>query len=141
METARNSGEWKEMRFDGGCYRTDNWEHDVRICAEGEVHPGQSTRIAYEWRHDLHGTVNIKVHAHKIDTSCGDGIWIGTYRARDGRGIEKELGSFRIPGGDNHGKTQTYVTTIDPGNLFYFVIDIHGNSTCDTTRVFIDVYQ
>ncbi len=140
FETGRNSGVWQEMKFDGNCYRTNTWEHDVRICANGEVHPGQSTRIAYEWHPNFHGDITIKVHAHKIDTRCGDGIWIGTFRARDKQGIELKLGDFHIRGSDNKGKTQKYQTTIDPGNLIYVIIDIYRESTCDLSRVFIDIF-
>jgi len=140
FETGRNSGVWQEMQFDGNCYRTNTWEKDVRICANEEVHPGQSTRIAYEWHPNFHGNITIKVHAHKIDTRCGDGIWIGTFRARDKQGIELKLGDFHINGGDNRGKTYSYQTTIDPGNLIYVIIDIYRESTCDLSRVFIDIF-
>lgn len=139
MESSRNSGVWREMQFDGNCYRTDNWEKDVRICADGEVHPGQSTRVAYEWRPTFNGSADITVHVHKVDTTCGDGVWVGIFRARDGVGVEAELGSLLIGGGDNTGRTATFSTPINPGNLFYVIIDIHGDSTCDMSRVSIDI--
>lgn len=139
VESSRNSGIWQPMVFDGVCYRAGNWENDVRICANGEVHPGQSTRIAYEWRPSVAATVTVSVHAHKIDTRCGDGIWLGIDLVRDNRGIERELGSFHIGGSDNQGKTQTYRVVVDPGNLIYVIVDIHGDSTCDLTRVLIDI--
>lgn len=139
MESDRNSGQWREMVYDGSCFRTDNWEKDARICADGEVHPGQSTRVAYEWRPGFSGSISLTVHAHKIDSRCGDGVWVGTYRARDGVGMEAQLGGFKIGGGDNVGRTETYQSTADPGNLFYIIIDINGDSTCDQSRLFVDI--
>jgi hypothetical protein len=139
MESARQSGNWREMRFDGQCYRTDNWEKDVRICPEGEVHPGQSTRVAYQWRPSFSGNIKVTVHAHKADTGGGDGVWVGTFRARDGVGMEAKLGEFRIGGGDNTGRTETYSVTVDPGNMIYVIVDIGGESTYDKTRVYIDI--
>jgi uncharacterized protein YgiM (DUF1202 family) len=141
MEAGRNSGVWMGMRFDGHCYRTNNWENDVRICPEGEVHPGQSTRVAYEWQPGFSGKIEIAVHAHKIDTRCGDGIWVGTFRAREGKGMEAKLGEFRISGGDNTGITRTYTTAVDPDNMIYVLIDIYRESTCDMSRVYIDIYR
>lgn len=139
MESGRNSGQWMPMQFDGQCYRTGNSEHDVRICAGGEVHPGVTTRIAYQWRPSFSGTISVTVHAHKIDTRCGDGTWIGVFRVRDGVGIDAKLGEFRIDGGDNTGVTRTYRTTVDPGNFIYVIVDIGGESTCDLTRVYVDI--
>ena len=141
MEEGRNSGRFRQMpRFDGRCWRTDNWENDVRICAEGEVHPGWSTRVAYQWRSPVSRHLLIKVHAHKIDTRCGDGIWVGTYKVIDDGSGPRKLGDFSINAGDNRGKTVNYSEHFDESNLVLILVDIRGNSTCDTTRLNIDVY-
>ncbi len=140
-EEERNKGIWHDMQFDGACWRSGGWERDVRICGNGEVHPGQSGRVAFEYRPNFSGPIRLEVHAHKIDTRCGDGIWVGVEKVRDGRGLEERLDSFRISGGDNAGITRSYSTTVDPGNLLYVMVDIHGNSTCDQTRVFVNVFR
>lgn len=139
MESGRNSGQWMPTQFDGQCYRTGNWEKDVRICVGGEVHPGQSTRVAYQWRPDFSGEIKITVHAHKVDTRGGDGVWVGTFRARDGVGMEAKLGEFQIRGDDNRGRSESYSTTVDPGNMIYVILDIGGDSTYDMTRVYVDI--
>jgi len=143
VEKGRNSGHWRDMQFGqyGGknCWLTDK-EKDVRICADGEVHPGVTTRVAYEWRTNTSRNVRIQVHAHKKDTHCGDGVWIGTFRAIDGRGIVEKLGEFRIDYSSEQGKTQNYDTHVDPGTLIYMIVDIHGNSECDATQLNVDIY-
>ena len=140
MEEGRNSGRFRQMpRFDGRCWRSDNWEPDMRICSDGEVHPGQSGRIAYQWRVSNSGQQRIDVHAHKIDTSCGDGVWVGTYRVADEQSGPRSLGDFQIGGGDNKGKTASYSEYFDQGNLLLVMVDVRGDSTCDMTRLFIDI--
>lgn len=140
VEDGRNSGNYRPMpRFDGGCWHSDNWEQDMRICADGEVHPGNSGRIAYQWRVPDSGQYTIDVHAHKIDTRCGDGVWIGTYRVADERSGPRMLGDFQIAGGDNTGRTASYAEYFDQGNLLLIMVDIRGESTCDMTRLEIDI--
>lgn len=141
MEEGRNSGRFHPMpRFDGSCWRTGNWEHDVRICADGEVHPGQSTRIAYQWRVPASRQLRIQVHAHKIDTRCGDGVWVGIYGVFDERSGPRKLGDFQIHGGDNRGRTVKYSEHFDQGSQILVLVDIRGDSTCDMTRLYIDVF-
>lgn len=140
MEDGRNSGRFRPLpRFDGNCWRTDNWEGDVRICAEGEVHPGQSTRVAHQWRVTVGGQRRIEVHAHKIDTRCGDGVWVGTFKVVDDGSGPRKLGEFTIRGNDNRGNTVVYSDHFDAGNLVLVLVDIRGESTCDMTRLYIDV--
>jgi hypothetical protein len=141
-EGGRNSGRFIPMpQFDDRCYRTGNWEKDVRICAEGEVLPGWSTRIAYEWTNDAAGKLRIKVHAHKMATWGGDGVNVRTWKTfADGR-PQKNLGEFRIAGADNVGKTEFYEDDFSPGDKVYVVIDIWGEPTYDETRLYIDIYR
>jgi hypothetical protein len=141
-EGGRNSGRFIPMpQFDDRCYRTGNWEKDVRICAEGEVLPGWSTRIAYEWTNDAAGKLRIKVHAHKMATWGGDGVNVRTWKTfADGR-PPKNLGEFRIAAADNVGKTEFYEDDFSPGDKVYVVIDIWGEPTYDETRLYIDIYR
>jgi len=144
FEEGRNSGLWRDMQFgdyDGKqCWLTGTWEGDVRICAQGQVHPGHSTRIAYEWRPDQEQDIRIKVHAHKVDTGCGDGVSVETYRAIDGQGMVERLGSFRIGRSDTTGKTENYNTRVARGMLIYVIVDIYGNSQCDATKLLVEIY-
>jgi len=138
MEAGRNSGLWREMVFDGKCWRTGGWERDVRICAEGEIHPGHSSRVAYEWRSELRREIVVTVHAHKIDTRAGDGVWIGTFVGRPTG--PRRLGEFRIGGGDNTGITRSYKGMINAEEVVLVLADIGADSVYDLTRVFIDIY-
>ena len=144
FEEGRNSGRWRDMQFGeyngNPCWLTGTWESDVRICHYGQVHPGHSTRIAYEWRPSQARDVRIKVHAHKVDTKCGDGVSVETYRAIDGQGMVERLGSFRIGRKDSSGKTQNYRTHVAPGTLIYVIVDIYGNSQCDATKLLVEIY-
>jgi len=137
----RNSGRFRTMpQFDGTCWRTDTWENDVRICEKGEVHPGQSTRIAYQWQSTISRQLHIEVHAHKADTRCGDGVWVGTHKVIDDGSGPRKLGDFAIGGGDNTGKSVTYTEHFDQGNFVLVIVDIRRDPTCDMTRLYIKVY-
>ena len=147
-ERGRNSGSFhplprygKYQAKDGkparNCWLGD--ETDVRICEGGEVHPGVTGRIAYIWHSPINKHVRIHVHAHKIDTRCGDGIWVGTYTGIEGQPPNK-LGEFTILGGDNVGKTREYPTRINQDSYVIVMVDIHGSSVCDQTRLYVEVY-
>ncbi len=141
VERGRNSGHWQQMMW--GQYRSQRcWltsESDVRICPDGEVHPGQSTRIAYEWRANVERDIQIRVHAHKIDTRCGDGVKISVHRGVEGQGLT-QLGEFRIAYNDNRGITETYPARMAPGVLIYVIVDIYEGSTCDATKLDVQVF-
>lgn len=140
MEESRGSGVFKEMpKFDGTCWRTGTWETSVRICAGGAVHPGESTRIAYRWRSPVSGRLTIKTHAHKIDTSCGEGINVGTFKVTEGYSPGL-LGEFNISGGDSSGRTSTFTENFNKGESVLVIVDIGRNSQCDESRIFIDIY-
>ena len=143
MENGRNSGSWKEMRFDDykgkPCWLTDNWETDVRICGDGELAPGMSTRVAYEWRTDASRRVQVRIQAKKTDTRCGDGVQVTVQRVVDRQGSQT-LESFHIAAGDSKGVSKTYAVDVGPGVFVLVFADVGGNSQCDATRLTIDVY-
>ena len=143
MEDGRNSGRWREMRFGDyqgrRCWLTDNWETDVRICGAGELAPGVSTRVAYEWRTDASRRVQVHVRAQKIDTGCGDGIQVTVQRVVDGQGSQT-LGSFRVAASDSTGVSRRYTADVGPGVFLFVFVDIYGNSQCDASRLTIDMY-
>ena len=141
MEEGRMTGIFKDMPvFDGRCWRTGTWEQPVRMCKGGEVHPGVSTRVAYRWFSSVNRDVTVRVHAHKIDTSCGDGVKVETYKITEGY-APGLIGRFVIGGGDNVGKTETYHIHLTTWESVFVVIDIGdaGNVACDQTRVYIDI--
>jgi len=141
MEQGNNSGRWQRMGF--GSYRgTGCWlahETDVRICPDGEIHPGGSTRAALEWRTLESKEVEIRVHAHKLHTGCGDGVSISTHRGVEG-GPLQQLGQFRLAPGDKQGVTKTYRTDVEPGVLVYFIVDALSGPHCDATYLNVGIY-
>jgi len=148
VENGRNSGHF--VRFpryqayqssDGkparNCWLCD--EEHVRICVEGEVHPGNTGRIAYMWHSDVNRWVRVQVHAHKIDTSCGDGVWVGTFTGQEKQAPNK-IGEFWIGGADYKGRTANYSIQVNQNSYIIVMVDIRGSSSCDQTRLYIDIY-
>lgn len=119
------------------CYMSP-LEDFVRICADGELHPGQQGRVAYRWDSNYDGPASISVHAHKIDTRCGDGIWVGVYSGDRGQEPRK-LGEFSISSSDNRGKTESYNVQMSSSTFFLVLVDIRSNAQCDQSRVFVDI--
>lgn len=145
IELGRNSGVFEDFPSFGwygtptrNCWQTNREAH-VRICEQGEVHPGVTGRIAYRWRSDVGRSVRVEVHAHKIDTRCGDGVWIGVYRVPQGQPPGK-IGEFAIGGRDGRGQTNNYSMTLNPGDSVLVMVDIRGESTCDATQLAINVF-
>lgn len=132
----RGSFDWKPLpTFDGNCWRGDEHEPDIRICAGGEVHPGWGSRVAYQWKSTVSSKIQLKIHLHKLDT-CGDGVQLTTYRFAD-----QQHNPLAISGYDTRGRSDSLTTDIWQGDLLYFVIDIRGEPTCDKTQVRVDIYQ
>jgi len=154
VEQGRNSGVFVDFpRFgpyqsgDGkpprNCWLTPQEQH-VRICEGGEVHPGATGRIAYRWRSNVARNVRVVVHAHKIDTSCGnnDGVWIGIYRVPQGKPPVK-VGEFSIRGAeyrDRPANTHRYDFSLSAGDSVMVMVDIRRITACDMTRLCIDIY-
>jgi hypothetical protein len=138
VENGRNSGQFLEMRFGEyngkQCWLTDGEEY-VRICPGGEVHPGVTTRVAYEWKSAADRDVHIHVHAYKRDTSCGDGVKVEVFKINAGTGRFDKLGEFGIAFDDGVGITGNYDTKVTPGTLVYALVDIFGNAGCDETGI------
>lgn len=132
----RGSFDWKPLpNFDGSCWRGDQQEHDIRICAGGEVHPGWGSRIAYQWKSKVSGKILTKVHLHKLDT-CGDGIELTTYRFAD-----RVRDPLAVGGNDTRGRDDSFALDVWQGDLLYFVLDIRGEPTCDKSQVRVEIDQ
>lgn len=144
FEQGRSSGNFMSFSdrrsYDGtDCYASP-LEDYVRLCADGELHPGQQSRVAYRWDSTYDGPATISVHAHKIDTRCGDGIWVGTFAGETGQEPRK-LGEFSIAGSDNRGRTMEYDVQLSTASFILVMVDIGGNAQCDQSRIYVDVYR
>jgi hypothetical protein len=153
VEQGRNSGNFVDFPNFGNyqpnanqavrsCWQTPQEGH-VRICQEGEVHPGGAGRIAYRWRSDSARTARVQVHAHKIDTSCGnnDGVWIGVFRVPPGQPPSK-VGEFNISGAnasDRPANTYSWNVDLNGGDSIMVMVDVARSPACDMTRLYIDI--
>ncbi len=142
LEQGRNSGHFaafdRRVPYNGiDCYRSPIEDY-VRICENGNVHPGQAGRVAYRWDSTYDGAVTIQVRAHKVDTSCGDGIWVGTYVGQAG-GAPSSLGDFSISAGNNTDTTRDYNIQLSRGSFVLVMVDIRSQAECDQSRLFIDI--
>lgn len=142
FEQGRNSlnlRQFADRRIYNGvdCYMSP-LEDFVRLCADGELHPGQQGRVAYRWDSDYNGPATINVHAHKIDARCGDGIWVGTYSGERGQ-APRLTGEFTISSSDNRGRTESYNVQMSPSTFVLVLVDIRSNAQCDQSRVFVDI--
>jgi hypothetical protein len=142
-EEGRNSGRWQDMRLGdyagNTCWLSVTGESYVRLCADGEVHPGVTTRVAYEWRSSVDREVEIRQHAHKIDTGCGDGIKISTLRVNETNGNVTILGDYQLRFDDATGVTNAYLARVVPGILIYVVVDINSDAACDASHLEIEI--
>jgi hypothetical protein len=142
VEQGRNSGAWQEMRFgeyEGKqCWLTEGEDY-VRICEGGEVHPGVTTRVAHEWRPSVEQDVEIRIHAHKRDTTCGDGVKVEAFKVNGATGSVDKIAEFGIPADDDVGITGTYDASVTPGTLLYVIVDIYASPACDETQLEIEV--
>jgi len=147
VERGRNSGDFQDFPDfaaygspSRNCWLTPQEGH-VRICPEGEIHPGVTGRIAYRWRSSVSRTVRVTVHAHKMDPR-GDGVWIGVFRVPAGRPPEK-AGEFHIAGSDARDRpanTYNYNIGLSAGDWVMVMVDIRGDSVYDQTRLYLDIY-
>jgi hypothetical protein len=144
VEQGRKSGQWQEMRFgefEGQpCWLSVTGEDYVRICADGELHPGVTTRVAYEWHPSVDRNVDIHLDAHMVDADCGgDGVEIEAFTVSENTGAIQRLGQFGVPAGSQDGITENLQTRMAPGILLYVTVDIYGDSGCDATYLEIEV--
>jgi len=153
IEQGRNSGNFVDFPSFGNyqpnpnqavrsCWQTPQEGH-VRICQEGEVHPGATGRIAYRWRSDVSRNVRVQVHAHKIDTTCGnnDGVWIGVFHVPPGQSPGK-VGEFSIAGADARDRpanTYSWNVGLNGGDSIMVMVDVARSPACDMTRLYIDI--
>lgn len=122
------------MRFDGACWRTNNWEKDVRICKDSG-HPGWSGDIAWRWTSEVSGRVRVKVSAKKIDTGGGDGVEVFVYRNLG------EIKHWHLGARDSKGFTKEFQIDINQGDFLFFVLRVGGNSLNDHTGFRAQVYR
>jgi hypothetical protein len=121
------------------CWLSVTGESYVRLCSDGEIHPGVTTRVAYEWRATVDREVEIREFAHKIDTGCGDGIKVTTLRVNESNGRVSTLGEYQVRFNDATGEVQAYSARVFPGILLYVIVDINSDAACDASHLEIEI--
>ncbi|HXV44379.1 MAG TPA: protein kinase [Anaerolineae bacterium] len=130
----RDSFNWKEMQFDGSCWRTANSETYVRICG-ASAHPGLTGDIAWRWQSDFSGPIQGRVSARKLDTQGGDGVVILVYRNTT------EIKRWELGANDSQGFSQPFETDMAPQDYLFFVIKAGGDSTNDEIAFRAQIYR
>jgi hypothetical protein len=70
-----------------------------------------------------------------MDASCGDGVELGIFL-----GDQQILPYRRINGGDNRGQSDELSVRLNRGDFLNVVISVRDESTCDLTRVYVEIY-
>jgi hypothetical protein len=121
------------MTFDGSCWRTDNEENAVRICADAG-HPGITGEIAWRWTSAVTGPGRVEVSARKLDPAGGDGVTIVVYHNIS------PLQTWQLAADDVQGFVENLEIEVIEGDFLFFVMQIGGNSGNDLTAFQAQIY-
>lgn len=111
---ARDSFNWKQMTFDGSCYRSS--EPRTGICADQGT-PGGMNDVGWLYKAETSGKLVFKVSAHKLNAQ-GDDIAVGVYRHTN------RLDEWRLDEGDTTGFTEQFEVDVNGGEMFFFTMHI-----------------
>lgn len=133
---------WQELRFDdrryGDCWYAEDY---VRICPDAG-HPGNGADIAWYWRSQVSGPLEVRVSVAKKDGSGGDGVEITVYRNPPNT-LQTEgdpLFQRSLEGGDKRGFTEVLeIDQIEPGESLLFVLGRKNDPTHDETAFITQV--
>jgi hypothetical protein len=113
---ARDTFDWKQLTFDGSCYRVTSGEPRMGICADQGA-PGVGGDIAWLYKAETSGRLLFKVTAHKVEAS-GDDIKIRVYQHTT------LLGEWDLDQGDRKGFTQQFELDANGGEMFFFTMQV-----------------
>jgi len=108
----RDTFNWKQMTFDGSCYRAPFEGGQVRICADHGA-PGAEGDIAWLYKAETSGKLVFKVTAKKAEAQ-GDDIEIGVYRHTN------HLATWDLDQGDTAGIAKQFEVDANGGEMFFF---------------------
>jgi hypothetical protein len=114
----RQSFNWKQMGFDGSCYRSPFAEEQMRICPDHGA-PGVRGDIAWLYKAEVTGKLLFKVTAHKVEDQ-GDDIEIKAYRHTN------PVHTWRLDGGDKQGFTKQFELDLDGGEMIFFTMQVRS---------------
>ncbi len=116
MFAARDTFNWKQMTFDGSCYRVTSGEPKMGICADQGA-PGVAGDIAWLYKAETSGRLLFRVTARKVEAS-GDDIEIRIYRHTN------LLREWDLDEGDTKGFTEQFEIDADGGEMFFFAMQV-----------------
>ena len=114
----RDSFNWKQMSFDGSCYRSPFTEEEMRICPDHGA-PGAGGDIAWLYKAEASGTLVFKVTAKKAETP-GDDIEIKVYRHTE------DIKEWDLDEGDTAGFTKQFEVNANGGEMFFFTMQVQS---------------
>ena len=130
----RDSFDWREMVYDGTCWRTTNDETSMQICQD-TAHPGLSGDIAWRWTSNLTGDIRASISARKLDTAGGDGVTIHLFRNLE------QVNSWHLPFDDSRGIDETITVNVNPDDYLFFVLKMNQNPVNDLTAFQAQIYR
>ena len=114
----RDSFNWKQMSFDGSCYRSPFTEEEMRICPDHGA-PGAGGDIAWLYKAEASGALVFKVTAKKAETP-GDDIEIKVYRHTE------DIKEWDLDEGDTAGITKQFEVNANGGEMFFFTMQVQS---------------
>jgi hypothetical protein len=113
---ARDTFNWKQLTFDGSCYRVTSGEPLMGICADQGA-PGLEGDIAWLYKAETSGRLLFRVTARKAEAS-GDDIEICAYRHTS------QLKEWDLDQGDTMGFTDEFEVDANGGEMFFFTMQV-----------------
>jgi hypothetical protein len=112
----RDTFNWKQMNFDGSCYRAPFENEQLRICADHGA-PGAGGDISWLYKAEASGKLVFKVTAKKT-AAQGDDIEIGVYRHTN------RLATWDLDQGDTQGIMKQVEVDANGGEMFFFTMQV-----------------
>jgi hypothetical protein len=112
----RDTFNWKQMGFDGSCWRSPFQSEQMRICPDHGA-PGAGGDIAWLYKAEQSGRLVFKVTAKKSE-SQGDDIEIKVYRHTT------KLQEWDLNAGDTQGLAKQFELDVNGGEMFFFTLQV-----------------
>jgi hypothetical protein len=112
----RDTFNWKQMDFDGSCWRGPFENEQVRICPDHGA-PGAKGDIAWLYKAETSGKLVFKVTAKKTEAQ-GDDIEIRVYRHTN------LLDTWYLDEGETQGFTRQFELDANGGEMFFFTMQV-----------------
>lgn len=133
-----DKNDFKPLKFEEREYGTCWYGRDyIRICQDSG-HPGNNADIAWLWKSQLNGHIQVVVSARKIDRG-GDGVTILAYHNLSAEPLQ----GLTLGGKDTEGVNQKvwFETDVAAGDALIFVMKKNRSVEYDHTAFQVQIYQ